>query len=164
MDYPAGSTVVDPLVGWEAQYPALFLTWWFGSTNLQSTTMDQMRVWSPGDQGSVDIPVSDTVLFRDPISGIVYQARDYGSDKINSAALGYDVKKTIGARMLQYAQTLADQAYTVNGSVVDPITGKTFNTYDTNNPKNGAVAQKLQGYVSNIDTARKLARWITYGD
>ena len=23
MDYPAGATVVDPLVGWEAQYPAL---------------------------------------------------------------------------------------------------------------------------------------------
>ncbi len=162
LQYPPNVTVLDPLVGWEAQYPALFMTWWFGSTNLSSTTMDQMRIWSPGDTGSVDIPVSDTVLFRDPVSGLVYQARDYGTEKVDSA-IGYPVQNTMGARMLQYAQTMADQAYNVSGSIADPTTGKTFNTYNTATPKDPIIAQKLQGYISNLDTARKLARWITYG-
>jgi hypothetical protein len=162
LQYPAGATVIDPLVGWEAQYPALFITWWFGSTNLVSDTQNQLRVWSPGDQGTVDVPKSETNLFRDPVSGVVYAARSYGQEKVNSA-VGYQTEKGIAARMLQYADTLAKQAYGApTGQDVDPITGAQYNVYDVNNVVNPTVAAKLHGYVANLDIAREIARFMTY--
>ena len=164
LDYPAGATVLDPLVGWEDQYPALFVTWWFGSTNLKSDTMDQMKIWSPGDQGTVEVDPADVNVFRDPISGFVYAARSYGTEKINTAT-PYTVQQTIGARMLQYAQLLADQAYGLGGrtATTDGFYGKTVYQYsNVNSPADPTAAAKLAGYISNLDTARKIAKWITY--
>jgi hypothetical protein len=162
LTYPTGATLLDPLVGWEDQYPALFVTWWFGSTNLKSDTMDQMRIWSPGDLGTADIDASDVNVFRDPISGLVYAARTYGTEKINTDT-PYMVEQTIGARMLQYAQLLSDQAYGTaqRTTTTDPVYGKTVYQYaNTGAPVDAAAAAKLAGYISNLDTARRIAKYI----
>jgi hypothetical protein len=161
LDYPAGATILDPLVGWERQYPGLIHLAWFGSTNFSSAVHDQMRIFSPGDTSTVDIPYSDCRLFRDPVLGTIYAAQSFGTETVNTA-LGYPVEQAIGARMLQYAQTLADAAYTATGTTVDQITGQTFKTYDTANPINFSSAAALSGYVSNLDVAKNLALFVYY--
>ncbi len=126
--YPAGATVLDPLVGWEDQFPALFITWWFGSTNLKSDTQNQMKIWSPGDQGTVDTRSRRTFTSsatRSPASSTRLAPT---APSKSTRRFRYQVEKTIGARMLQYAQTLADQAYGSSGnrtSMTDGYYGKT---------------------------------------
>jgi len=161
LNYPSGVTVLDPNVGWEMQYPALFYAWYFGATNLTSVTPDQMAIWSPGDQSTEDIntPATSLRLFANPNSGIVYAARTYGTETIN----GVQVEQTMAARMLQYADTLATAAYGAGTDTVDTATGVHFKTYNTSTVVNTAAQAKLNGYISNIDTARLLARFIPYG-
>jgi len=161
LNYPAGATVIDPVVGWEAQYPALFMTWWYGSTNLNSDMANQLRIWSPGDPGTVDEDPTNLILFKDPTSGIIYAARSYGSEKINASALGYQTEKGIAARMLQYADKLAQLAYgPPTGQDTDAVTGVQFNVYNTSNVVNSAIAAKLHGYTSNLDTGRLIAKFL----
>ncbi|HSQ67914.1 MAG TPA: hypothetical protein VLM85_32110 [Polyangiaceae bacterium] len=166
LTYPAGATLVDPLVGWEMQYPGLFNTWWFGSTNLVSTTRDEMRIWSPGDVGTIDIAATDQIRYRDPVSGMIYSARTYGTEQVGVEAAA---QRTVGARMLQMAQKLTDAAYnkctsTACGGaapIADPDgSGFSYQNYDTANPKDPAAAAKLLGYIANLDTARMLSKWV----
>ncbi len=162
LTYPAGATVLDPNVGWELQYPALFNAWYFGATNLTSVTPDQMAIWSPGDQSTLDTstPATELRLFANPTSGVVYAARVYGNDVIN----GVTVEQTMGARMLQYADTLAASAYGPGTTATDKTTGAPYLTYNTTNIINAQAYAKLNGYISNLETARLLARSIPYAN
>ena len=160
MDYPAGATVLDPLVGFEDQIPTYYRAYIYGSTNLMIDTSNEMRIWSPGDTGNVDIAVSDQIRFRDPVSGLIFAARSFGTEQVNSKMPLSQT--TIGARMLQYAQHLADLAFNVvGGNIADPDgSGFSYKNYDTTNPKDVVIAAKLHGYISNLDQARNFSKWV----
>jgi hypothetical protein len=125
-----------------------------------SDTRNELRVWSPGNAGAVDTatPASQQIRFRDPESGTVYAAKVYGTEQINSKMPL--TQTTGGARMLQYAQQLADYAYNTTGTIADSDgSGFVYNTYDITTPKDATSAAKLHGYLALLDSARDLATW-----
>jgi hypothetical protein len=168
LTYPHGAVLLDPLVGWETQYPALINLFWFGPTALNMNLVDQMRIYSPGDAGTVSIPAASQVKYRDALTGIEYVAKNYGTEWVNPD-LGFPVAKTIGARMIQHANYLAQIAYQTTGSA-DPTTGElTYATDSSGNPVMNSTpaaqnaATMLKGYASNLDTARQLTLFFGYG-
>jgi hypothetical protein len=172
LQYPQGAVLLDPLIGWEQQYPALINLFVFGPSSLSMDLVDQMRIFSLGDAATVSLSVDQQIRYRDPLTGIEYVAKnsggpDYGAEWVNSN-IGFQVSKTIGARMLQHANYLANLAYQT--SSVDPVTGEL--TYDTDGhgnliPKTGQTAQDaatmLKNYASNIDVVRQLTLFFGYG-
>ena len=130
--------------------------------------VDQMRIFSPGDAASVSLPADEQVKYRDPNTGLEYVARNYGTESINSA-IGFPVAKTIGARMIQHANYLAQIAYQLTGPA-DPATGELSYAQDSDGnpvPNSSAAAQTaatmLKGYASNLDTVRQLTLFFGYG-
>lgn len=160
LDYPANSVVLDPLVGFEEQIPLMIYTAWFGMSNLTNDVISQMRIWTPDGKEAVTIPVSETVRFRDPYTGIVYVARTYGTESINSAR--GPVQKTMGARMIQYANEMAAKAFNSSGTVTDKD-GVSYPKYDVTAPKDFATSQKVKGFVSNLEFGRLLSNYFGMG-
>jgi len=135
--------------------------------------VNQMRIFSTGDAATVSLPVNQQVRYRDPLSGIEYVAKgtggpEYGTEAINASSIGFEVQKTIGARMLQHANYLAQLAYEVTGP--PDATGElTYVTDGQGNlvPKPTQAAQDaatmLKNYASNIDVVRQLTLFFGYG-
>ena len=168
LQYPKDAVLLDPLVGWEEQYPALINLFWFGPTALNMDLIDQMRIFSPGDAASLSIPADQMVKYRDPLTGIEYVAKNYGTEWVNPS-LGFPVAKSIGARMLQHANYLAGLAYQTSGSP-DPVTGELTYLTDstgaalpTGTPAGQNAATFLKGYAANVDTVRQLTLFFGYG-
>jgi hypothetical protein len=168
LQYPKGAVLLDPLVGWEEQYPALINLFWYGPTALNMNLVDQMRIFSPGDAASLSIPAGSQVRYRDPLTGIEYVAKNYGTEWVNPD-IGFPVAKSIGARMIQHANYLAQLAYQVNGTP-DPVTGELTYETDANGqaiplttPQATSAATFLKGYATNIDTVRQLTYYLGYG-
>ncbi len=168
LTYPVGSVLLDPLVGWEQQYPALISLFWFGPTSLTMDLVDQMRIFSPGDAASLSLPVAEEVSFRDPLTAIEYVAKNYGTEVVNPN-IGFDVAKNVGARMIQHANYLAQIAYQTVGAP-DPVSGEL--TYAADAQGNSLVnagqaaqdaAAMLKGYASNLDVVRQLTLFFGYG-
>jgi hypothetical protein len=165
--YPPNAVLLDPLVGWETQLPALISLYWLGPSSWNMDLVDQTRIFSPGDSSSVSLPLDQQVRYRDPLTGIEYVARNYGTEVVNPA-IGFNVAKTIGARMLQHANFLAQQAYVTVGT--PDSTGELTYAIDAQGaalPQTGQLAQNaatiLKNYASNIDVVRQLTRWFGYG-
>jgi hypothetical protein len=165
LQYPSGAVLLDPLVGWEQQYPALLHLFMYGRTSLSMDLVDQIRVLSAGDPGSDAL--GQQVRFRDPLTGIEYLAASYGREWVNPA-IGFPVEKGIAARMLQEANYLAQQAYQVS-QAPNSATGEL--TYDADAqgnviplPSQSAQdhATMLKNYVSDLDIARKLTLFRGY--
>jgi hypothetical protein len=160
LDYPKNAVVLDPLLGWEQQYQLMFIVGWFGSTTLTNENISQMRIWSPNAKEAVQVPVSEQLRFRDPVSGVVYAAKNYGTETLNTRRAA--VQKTIGARMIQFSNELAARAYNQTGTVVDQD-GVSYPKYDTDNPKDFAIAKKLTGFVANLEVGRQLTNYLGNG-
>jgi hypothetical protein len=165
--YPAGAVLLDPLVGWELQYPTLLNLFMYGKTSLSLNLVDQVRILSPGDPGSSSLSPTQQIRYRDPLTGIEYLAERYGTETVNPA-VGFQVEKGIAARMLQQANFMAQQAYQVT-QPPDPSTGEL--TYDSDTQGNAIplgtqaamdLATLLKNYASNLDTARKLTLFVGY--
>lgn len=155
LSYPAGATVLDPLVGWQDQAPVVIFAHYYGRTNLYTDQQDEMDIWSPGTNNSNPVALSEQIRFRDPVSGVIYAGHHYGNETIN----GQSVETTSAARMLQYAQSLTDLAYTCNGASVSDTDGYSYKTCDTANPKDAIIAAKLHGYISNLALTRDISQW-----
>jgi hypothetical protein len=153
LTYPAGAITLDPLFGWEQQYPALLYGFYFAPTTLTMDWYDQMRVFVKG--GNEDIQVNGPVVsFEDPESRIVYNARDYGTEQIH----GMNVSRNSGARMIGYANALRAQAFVIDGDAV---------RYDatTHTPvvNDQVKATQLRGFVANLAVVRQMAEWFGSG-
>ena len=159
LNYPANAVVIDPLVGWEQQYPSLMWAFIFGRTNLSMDMVDQMRVWVPNSNEDVSVPVAEQIRFRSPYSGVIYASRQYGTEVVNSKVA--PVQKAVGARMIQYANQLAAQAFNQTGTVTDQD-GVVHPVYDTSSPKDAAAAAKCKGFVSNLEQTRWLAGFLGF--
>jgi hypothetical protein len=167
LKYPDGAVLLDPLVGWETQYPMILNLFRFGRTSLSLDFVDQVKIYNPGDPGSNAVAANNQVRYRDPLTGLEYLARSYGYESVNPA-VGFATQKGIGARMLQHANYLAALAYQIS-TPPDPVTGEL--TYDLDGAGNPIVAQTptaqdaatlLKGFASNLDYVRKLTQFFGY--
>ncbi len=166
LDYSADAYVLDPLVGWEQQYRMLMNVFWFGPSTLTMDMVDQARIYTPGGADAVTIDPSEQLRFKDPATGIIYYSRSYGKEMVN-AKVGM-VQRSMGARMLEYANQLAATAYVIQS--VDPVTGEpTYKKDGSGQPicvdplLCQASAQKLTSFVANLDVVRQLTRKYGYG-
>jgi hypothetical protein len=161
LEYAKGGVVVDPLFEWTEQYPSIFNWFFYAPTSLTTDWQDQARIYSPGAGDTVSYPINEQIRYMDPVSGIEYAARKYGFETVNSAQ-PTQVATTAGARILQWANTLAAETFVVTGT--DPVTGEL--TYQLD--KSGAAVckgdpitctqftTKLNGLSGNISTIREL--------
>jgi hypothetical protein len=165
LNYPSDAVVLDPLVGWEQQYRTLINLFWFGRTTLTMDVIDQLRIFTPGGTDAVTLQPNEQIRFADPLSGIIYYARTYGREIINPRAGA--VEKSMGARMLQYANKLAAQTFMVHAT--DEAGQQTYEK-DASGQYVCADASlcvankaKLQAYVANLDVVRQLTKKYGYG-
>jgi hypothetical protein len=118
---PKESIAVDAEVGFEVQK---FITF-FAMLNLPESWklnwVDMMRIWEIGSDAPPGFPDAETVAWRDPLSGELFEAHSYGTETID----GKTVQRGIGARVLEWMNTLTTQAYTVDPTAgVNPVTGE----------------------------------------
>ena len=163
LTYPAGAVLLDPQLGWEEQYWGLIQEFFYGQTTLSMDFIDQLRIFSPGDAASLSIQPSQEVAYRDPATGIEYVAKNYGTESIN----GVTTAKSVGSRMIQYANQLAQVAYQVASTLP---TGELVYATDATGasvPNPGQAAQDaatmLKTYTTNIDVVRQLTLFYGYG-
>lgn len=173
MKYPQNATVLNPLVGWEAQFPALINAFYFGGTTLTMDWIQQMAVFSPGDLASFELPLSEQVRYTDPLTAVTYVARNYGSETLNGAT----VARSSGARMLEYAARLAAEAYETDGPPDpvtheltyrrDPVTREPICKLTSGGVPDAAACEAakahIRRYSSNLDTIRQVGAWFGYG-
>jgi hypothetical protein len=161
--YPPGAVLLDPQLGWEEQYWGLILQFFYGRTMLTMDLIDQLRIFSPGDAASLSIDPTKEVAYRDPATGIEYVAKNYGTETLN----GLTTAKSVGSRMIQYANSLAQKAYAVTS--VAPSGELVYTNGPDGNPvlNPGQAAQDaatmLKGYTTNIDVVRQLTLFYGYG-
>ena len=115
---PKESLAVDPEVGFEVHKFIIF----FAMLNLPESWklnwVDLMRIWQIGVDTAPGFPASETISWRDPLSGEQYIAHRYGSEAID----GKTVERGIAARVLEWMNVLTAQAYAVDST--DPTTGE----------------------------------------
>jgi len=169
--YPAGAVRINPLVGWEQQFPAIMYNYIYGSTTLTMDWANHLRVWYPDTDGALPVPMDQQIRYQDPISGIQYAARSFGRETI----AGRQVQRATGSRMLQYANDFAGTAFVILST--DPVTGQ--HTYQKSGVANEPVCKSLPGvaaadqdvactaakkrikyFSSNLDTMREIALYI----
>ena len=166
LDYPAGSVVLNPLYGWNQQMYGMLNAFIFGATKLTMDTTAQLRIFSTGDGATVSLLPNEQVRYTDPLSSITYVAKFFGTERINTR--NAPVMRTPGARMLQFANELAEATFETTAK--DPVTGElTFVKDAGGNPVCKVAATctaqtaKLKSYSSNIDTVRQLSLFYGYG-
>ncbi len=101
---PANTAILDPQVSWEQQKFLIAWTLIYLPENQQQWWLDQLRLWELGSDP--DPEISASIIFEHP-EGKTYVARTFGTEVI----FGKTVQKGIAARILEYANELASQAY-----------------------------------------------------
>ena len=126
-------------------------------SHASSTTRASLR--SPTEQPSW--PAAETYTFIDPATSITYRARTTGTESL----FGVDRQKSIGARMLEWANNLEFDAYIcetdAQGYYLLNADGTPKLVLDKNgkpqvNPDNVGGDANLKRYVANIETMRQL--------
>jgi hypothetical protein len=105
--------VIDPQVGWEQQKFAILLSLVYLPENGRLNWVDQMDIWETNAPDLANF--ENRIEFRNP-DGHIYVARTFGTETL----FGKTVQKGIGARILEYANSLL-----VKGVVTDPVLNKT---------------------------------------
>ncbi len=101
---PANTAVIDPQVGWEQQKFLIAWTLIYLPENQQQWWLDQLRLWELGAE--TDPGFESRIEFHYP-GGKSYIARTVGTEVV----FGKTVQKGISARILEYANELASEAY-----------------------------------------------------
>jgi hypothetical protein len=79
--------------------------------------MDMMRIFRLGTNSAPLFPPAEQATWVDPLSGQSYVAHRYGTEVLD----GQSLDRGIGARMLDWMNTLTGEAYETTG--IDPVTG-----------------------------------------
>jgi hypothetical protein len=156
---PAKAKVVDPAFGFNEQ---LYTMVW-GTMFLPTTWSDQFirdaRITALASE-QISWPAAETYTFIDPATGITYRAHSTGVEKL----FGVDHEKSIGARMLEWANNLIYEAYLVEtdaqGYYLLNADGtpklKLKNGKPQLNPDFPGADAALKRYVENIEVMRQL--------
>lgn len=156
---PANAKLVDPGFGWNEQLYAMVWGTMFFPTSWSRTFINDARITALASE-TISWPAAETYTFIDPATNITYKARTTGTEKL----FGVDHEKTIGARMLEWANNLVLEAYVVEvdagGFYVFNTDGtpklKLTNGKPTLNPDFPGSDVLLARYVANIETMRQL--------
>lgn len=95
---------IDPQVGWEQQKFLIAWTLMYLPENAKQEWLNMIRLWELG--ADTDPTFQNRIEFHDP-SGKVYIAKTFGTETI----FGKTVQMGIGARVLEYANSLLVNAY-----------------------------------------------------
>ena len=157
---PAQAKLVDPAFGFNEQLYAMVWGTMFFPTGFSRTFIDDARITAlPTEQPSW--PAAETYTFIDPATSVTYRARTTGTEKM----FGVDREKSIGARMLEWANNLEFDAYLcktdAQGFFLLNPDGTPQLILDKSgkpqvNPDSVGGAANLKRYVANIETMRQL--------
>jgi hypothetical protein len=159
-DAPAKSIAVDASVGIEVQKFLVYYSLLYLPENWKSDWVDEFRIYSVGSDSVPDLPTENAIYFKDPESGTLYIARRHGTEDL----FGKTVEKRISARMLAWANVLAQNAYEVDS--IDPVTGAVNVAIQDGAPVLAGGATKcedsqacvaLRNYKALIDFTRQTA-------
>jgi hypothetical protein len=115
---PDSSIALDPEVGWEVQKFIIFWSLAYLPDNWKLDWVDMMRIWVIGTDANPEIPDSERIAWRDPVSGQLYVAHRYGQEEIG----GVTVERGIAARVIEWMNVLTREAYEITEE--DPLTGE----------------------------------------
>jgi hypothetical protein len=101
---PPHTVVIDPQIGWEQQKFLIAWTLMYLPENAKQFWLNQMQIYELGVDA--DPGFENRIEFHDP-SGKVYVARTFGKEIL----FGKTVQKGVGARVLEWANTLLEQGY-----------------------------------------------------
>jgi hypothetical protein len=108
-----------------------------------------MRIKAEGDTGPT---LSNPISFRDPVTGIRYQAQSYGTETVAGRGA---VERGIASRMIQRANELGAKAYTVSSTSAG---GE--NSYEMSNGQpvvvDAAAEKEIRRYVGLLDAMRQV--------
>ncbi|MGZ3418499.1 MAG: hypothetical protein ACXVEE_11575 [Polyangiales bacterium] len=169
---PAGSMVVDPMLGFRVKIPTLVLMMLYQPIDTNMELVNRTRIWRAGAVEAIDVPAAERVTFFDPVDGVEWTSRTFGTETL----AGKVVEKGIGARMLQHANELLAAAYDVE---LEPVVGSTTQmqpkytagrpqkpgggAIDPATPKNATAAAKLRDYIAFLNQVRLVFDVLGYG-
>ena len=172
---PAGSKVVDPMLGFRQKVPAVVLMMLYQPIDSSMDLINRTRIWVPGSSEGITIPDSERVVFFDPSEGIEWNAKSFGQETL----AGKIVDQGIGARMMEHANELLLAAYDVESEPVkvgstqlkakyDPITHRPLKKGTTvaitkADVKDAAAAEKLRLYVGFLNQVRVSLYYLGFG-
>ncbi len=146
-----GKTVaVDSQVGWEQQKFAIAMTLIFLPENQRQEWIDQLRIFELGTES--DPGFENRIEFHDP-EGRVYIAKTLGQETI----FGKTVQQGVGARVLEWANVLLNQAYETTSVTKNGTTwympklgtdGRAILKGGAKTCSESSSCLQLQGYVS----------------
>ena len=103
---PAKPKLVDPAFGFNEQLYTMVWGTMFLPTGWQRGWVEDARITALASE-QVSWPAAETYTFVDPATSITYRARTTGTEKL----FGVDHEKSVGARMLEWANNLVYEAY-----------------------------------------------------
>jgi hypothetical protein len=163
---PTGTVLVFPNLGYIQQLGAYVLAQLYARENTDLSLHNKMLIYLGGTEGVVDIPTSEQIRFTDPRSTFTYVARRFGPDTID----GTTVDSGIASRMLQHANDLLAQTYTVEldagGQPVLNQFGQPNVIPDANGQPTVANASNMTifaDYIGVVDAAVEVSRQVGHG-
>ncbi len=173
---PAGAKVIDPMFGFRAQLPAMYLMLLFEPINSNMELINRTRIWIEGGPEAISIPDSEKLAFYDPVEGTQWSGRSFGAEQLN----GKWVDIGIGARMIEHANELLVAAYGVDtenypGSATQlrakygpdwrPTVTDTSGTHVVTaaDVKDPVAAQALRDFVGFMNDTRQLLYILGFG-
>lgn len=156
---PAQAKIVDPAFGFEEQLYAMVWGTMFFPTAWTNAFIDDARITALASE-QISWPAAETYTFVDPVTGTTYRAHATGTETI----FGAERQRSIGARMLDWANTLVYEAYLVE---TDAQGYYLLNEDGTPklalkegkaqlNPDFPGADAALRRYVANIEVMRQL--------
>ncbi|MDF2692207.1 MAG: hypothetical protein K0S65_590, partial [Labilithrix sp.] len=156
---PATPKIVDPGFGWNEQLYAMVWGTMFFPTSWSNAFISDARITALANE-QLSWPAAETITFVDPVTSITYRAHTTGTEKI----FGVDKQKTVGARMLDWANNLVFEAYicetdaqgyyilNADGTPKLKLSGGKIQP----NPDFPGGIAALRRYVANLDVMRQL--------
>ncbi len=156
---PAKAKLVDPAFGFEEQLHAMVWGTMFFPTAWTYDFINDARITALASE-QISWPAAETYTFVDPATSITYRAHTTGTEKI----FGVDKQKSIGARMLDWANNLVYEAYLVEtdaqGYYLLNADGtpklKLKDGKPQLNPDFPGADGALRRYVANVEVMRQL--------
>ncbi len=173
---PANSKLLDPMFGYRAQLPAMYLMLLFEPINSSMELVNRTRIWVEGGPEAIHVPDAEKLSFYDPVEGVQWSARSFGHESID----GKFVDTGIGARMIEHANELLVAAYGVDTETYPgggtqkrakynlswrPTVTDASGTHvvTTTDVKDAAALDALRKYVAFMNDTRQLLFILGFG-
>jgi hypothetical protein len=156
---PANAKLMDPAFGFNEQLYTMVWGTMFLPTAWTQDFINDARITALQSE-QITWPAAETTVFVDPVTSITYRAHTTGTEKL----FGVDHEKSIGARMLEWANNMLCVAYTCDTDAQGYILLNTDGTPKlkltagkaTLNPDFPGADADLKKYVANIEVMRQL--------